>query len=61
MILLDLKKEIEKWIVKGCGEKPIYTEAGAEQGDYEIDSIQKNTCPDKDPDYLFIMIGNKVI
>ncbi len=61
MTLFDLQKEIEKQMNEGYGEKTIYIEGMPEQGDWEIDSIQKNTNPEIEPDYLFIMGGAKVI
>lgn len=63
MNLYELKQEIDKWINEGYGEKNIYLDAfNGEQGkNYEIDSIQQNTNPGLEPDYLFIMNGDESI
>ena len=59
MTLFNLQKELEKWINEGYGEKTIYIDGMPEH--LEIDSIQKNTNPGIEPDYLFIMGGEKAV
>ena len=61
MTLFDLQKEIDKWIYDGYGEKTIYMEGMPEQGNWEINSVQQNTNPEIEPDYLFIMGGGEAI
>jgi hypothetical protein len=58
--LNDFMKEIQKWIDRGHGDKPILMD-GPHQFEYTINSIQMNTCPDEEPDYLSIMAGDKCI
>lgn len=57
MTLNELKVEIQKHIDKGYGEKKILINSDTSEtlGDDEIDSIQKNTHPEVEPEYLIIM------
>lgn len=58
MNVKELIKELEKRVSQGYGDKPIYVED--RQKDFNIDSVQKNTHSDVEPDYLFIMAGEPV-
>jgi len=52
----ELHKKLEQLIADGYGKKPIYVEES--QYNYTIDSVQKNTNPDIEPDYYFLMAGD---
>lgn len=54
MILKELLVEVNKFIDKGYGEKKIIVECSGI--DYTIDSIQQDTMPEIEPDYLLIML-----
>ena len=60
MTLNELKQHIEVWTNKGYGDKQVHVEGGRDQGDYEINCIAKDTNPDIEPNYLFIMLGEKI-
>ena len=55
MTLNELKTEVQEKIDMGYGEKRIVIDAGSEMEDKEIDSIQKDTNPEIEPNYLFFM------
>lgn len=54
----ELHKKLEQLISDGYGKKPIYMDGP--DCDYMIDSIQKNTNPDIEPEYFFLMEGGRV-
>ncbi len=56
MTLIELKEECEKQIERGYGDLEIFVESNQEN--CHIDSIQKDTNPDIEPNYLFIMAGD---
>jgi len=43
---------------QGWGNKEIYMDGNF--GSYNIDSVQKNTHPSKEPEYMILMAGMKV-
>lgn len=55
MTINQLICELQKQVNRGYGNKDIFVEDAQEM--FHIDSVQKNTCPDIEPDYLFIMAG----
>lgn len=57
MTVLELIIELQKIEIKGYGNKNIYVEDA--QGNFHIDSVQKNTHPDIEPEYFFLMAGEK--
>lgn len=58
MTVNELIKELQKQVDNGYGRLEIFVEDSQENR--YIDSVQKNTCPDVPPDYLFIMAGSWV-
>jgi uncharacterized protein YigE (DUF2233 family) len=58
MNLLNLQKEVNKWVDRGYGPTPVYVEDGQEKR--QIDSIQSNTNPGIRPNYLFVMADEAV-
>ncbi len=62
MTLNELIKEAQKWADRGYGEKPIFTcPVVTENGDIdlEIEGIASDTSPGYEPNFLFIMAGEK--
>ncbi len=55
MTVKELIKELEKKVSKGYGNKDIVIDDNV--GDWHIDSVQKNTHIDVEPEYLIIMRG----
>jgi len=57
MTLNELIKNAQRFIDKGYGDKQIIVE----DGDYEleIDSIQSDTNPEVEPNYLYVMSGGE--
>ena len=58
MNIFKLHEKLAQLIIKGQGNKPIYTEDGDET--LEIDSVQKDTMPAVEANYYFIMAGGRV-
>lgn len=54
MTVNELMIEIKKQVARGYGNKNIIIDV-ADSRDYSIDSIQKNTHPSVEPEYLLIM------
>lgn len=62
MTLNEHKKNVDEWVDKGYGEKPIFTcPVVTENGniDLEIEGIASDTSPGYEPNFLFIMSGEK--
>ncbi len=57
MKIIKLIELLQQQVNRGYGQKEIYVEDAQEM--FNIDSIQKNTNPNIEPDYLFIMGGDK--
>ncbi len=55
MTLNELIKNAEEWVAKGYGDKKIVVEE--DDAPFEIDSIQSDTKPGIEPNYLFITQG----
>ncbi len=53
MTLNELKRQVDKYILLGFGGKNIVIDGQPDER--EIDSIQRNTMPEVEPDYLIIM------
>lgn len=49
-----LREELDRWIKRGYGKKEIV--CWADPDDRDIDSIQSNTQPGHEPEYLVIMV-----
>lgn len=54
----ELHKRLEQLISDGYGKKPIYLEQA--DYNYSIDSVQKNTNPEVEPDYYILMTSSRV-
>lgn len=57
MTVNELIIELQKKADRGYGDKDIVVEDAQEN--FHIDSVQKNTNPDIEPDYLLIMAGKR--
>ncbi len=57
MTLNDFMSMAQKQVDKGYGDKDLVVEDAQEN--FHIHSIQMNTCPGIEPDYLLIMAGEK--
>ncbi len=57
MTLNELIKNAQEWVDKGYGEKQIIVEEN--DAPFEIDTIQSDTEPGIEPNYLFIVRGSK--
>lgn len=58
MKISELIIELQRREAEGYGDKPVYVEDSQEL--FHIDSVQKNTSPSVEPEYLFLMPGGKV-
>lgn len=54
----ELHKKLEQLISDGYGKKPIFIDDGNDN--YMIDSVQKNTNMDIEPDYYILMADERV-
>ncbi len=59
MTLNEFMVMLQKQVDRGYGDKPLLME-GPHQCNYHINSVQMDTCPGIEPDYLFIMAGEEV-
>ena len=55
MNVTELIKKLMDAVSEGYGRKEIYIDGGQEN--FNIDSIQRNTQPNVEPDYFLIMAG----
>ncbi len=61
MTIKELHTKLEQLIKHGVGDYLILMEGVGYQGEAHIDSIQKNTNINIDPDYYFIMAGGEYV